>query len=380
MLEGGLDVVLDGAIELGAVRTRTAGCLCDSRRRRPRIMAPRHRRSGRAGGTARPVEAIFAGAFVAMPPGGFLQASGQGEAALVEAVVAAVAPQRTAVDPFAGARAPSPFLWLAAVCASTRSMPTTLAEGSGRDAARALPGEQRRHAGAATCSLGRCWPRSCGASRRLSSTRPAPAPASRPSSWPAQRCRLSSPCPATRAASPATPASSSKAAIAWSGSSRSTSSCGRPISNGRRLPAVALRCTAATPTRPRSASTTGTSSRWPQRDRGRRARAGLWSGSSCSPPVPRRRARLQAERDRPVRSGRTRSCASCARPSPVPKVSRDGQPSTAKQARPPRSASKQARLIVLLQRGASISDMSREFGWLRHTCHGALAGLKKNAA
>lgn len=31
----------------------------------------------------------------------------------------------------------------------------------------------------------------------------------------------------------------------------------------------------------------------------------------------------------------------------------------------------------MLQRGASISAMSRELGWLRHTCHGALAGLKK---
>ena len=59
----------------------------------------------------------------------------------------------------------------------------------------------------------------------------------------------------------------------------------------------------------------------------------------------------------------------------------EGQPrraaATAKQAKPPRSDSKQARLIAMLQRGASISDMSRELGWLRHTCHGALAGLKK---
>jgi hypothetical protein len=45
--------------------------------------------------------------------------------------------------------------------------------------------------------------------------------------------------------------------------------------------------------------------------------------------------------------------------------------------RPPRCDSKQARLVAMLQRGASISDMARELGWLRHTCHGALAGLKK---
>ena len=31
----------------------------------------------------------------------------------------------------------------------------------------------------------------------------------------------------------------------------------------------------------------------------------------------------------------------------------------------------------MLHRGASISAMTRELGWLRHTCHGALAGLKK---
>ena len=31
----------------------------------------------------------------------------------------------------------------------------------------------------------------------------------------------------------------------------------------------------------------------------------------------------------------------------------------------------------MLQEGASISEMTSELGWLRHTCHGALAGLKK---
>ena len=44
---------------------------------------------------------------------------------------------------------------------------------------------------------------------------------------------------------------------------------------------------------------------------------------------------------------------------------------------PPRADSKQARLIAMLHRGASISEMASELGWLRHTCHGALAGLKK---
>ena len=31
----------------------------------------------------------------------------------------------------------------------------------------------------------------------------------------------------------------------------------------------------------------------------------------------------------------------------------------------------------MLHQGASISEMASELGWLRHTCHGALAGLKK---
>ena len=43
----------------------------------------------------------------------------------------------------------------------------------------------------------------------------------------------------------------------------------------------------------------------------------------------------------------------------------------------PRADTKQARLIEMLRAGASISEMASELGWLRHTCHGALAGLKK---
>jgi hypothetical protein len=57
-----------------------------------------------------------------------------------------------------------------------------------------------------------------------------------------------------------------------------------------------------------------------------------------------------------------------------------GQPrraTTGVSAKPPRSDSKQARMIEMLRDGASISEMASELGWLRHTCHGALAGLKK---
>ncbi len=45
--------------------------------------------------------------------------------------------------------------------------------------------------------------------------------------------------------------------------------------------------------------------------------------------------------------------------------------------RAPRANTKQARLMAMLQQGATISEMASELGWLRHTCHGALAGLKK---
>ena len=43
----------------------------------------------------------------------------------------------------------------------------------------------------------------------------------------------------------------------------------------------------------------------------------------------------------------------------------------------PRADTKQSRLIAMLREGASITEMASELGWLRHTCHGALAGLKK---
>jgi hypothetical protein len=84
---------------------------------------------------------------------------------------------------------------------------------------------------------------------------------------------------------------------------------------------------------------------------------------------------LQAERDS---TGGTR-------PDEILRVLRaaieraQGQPRRARggQSKPPRADSKQARLIAMLHRGASISQMTRELGWLRHTCHGALAGLKK---
>jgi hypothetical protein len=50
---------------------------------------------------------------------------------------------------------------------------------------------------------------------------------------------------------------------------------------------------------------------------------------------------------------------------------------TGEESKSPRADTKQARLIAMLHRGASISEMASELGWLRHTCHGALAGLKK---
>ena len=88
---------------------------------------------------------------------------------------------------------------------------------------------------------------------------------------------------------------------------------------------------------------------------------------------------LQAELDRP---GETRPDdilrtlrAAIERAQAKPRREATGeQPNEPKT---PRADSKQARLIAMLREGASISEMASELGWLRHTCHGALAGLKK---
>jgi uncharacterized protein DUF3489 len=88
---------------------------------------------------------------------------------------------------------------------------------------------------------------------------------------------------------------------------------------------------------------------------------------------------------RALAAGRTRP-AGQTRPDDILRILRaaidraHGQPrraATGEQPKAPRADSKQARLIEMLREGASISEMASELGWLRHTCHGALAGLKK---
>jgi hypothetical protein len=88
---------------------------------------------------------------------------------------------------------------------------------------------------------------------------------------------------------------------------------------------------------------------------------------------------LQPELDRP---GETRPVdilrtlrAAIERAQAKPRREATGEQSNEPKA--PRADSKQARLIAMLRQGASISEMASELGWLRHTCHGALAGLKK---
>ncbi len=88
---------------------------------------------------------------------------------------------------------------------------------------------------------------------------------------------------------------------------------------------------------------------------------------------------LQAELDRP---GETRPDdilrtlrAAIERAQAKPRREATGEQPNEPKA--PRADSKQARLIEMLREGASISEMASELGWLRHTCHGALAGLKK---
>ena len=88
---------------------------------------------------------------------------------------------------------------------------------------------------------------------------------------------------------------------------------------------------------------------------------------------------LQAELDRP---GETRPDdilrtlrAAIERAQAQPRREATGEQPN--EPRAPRADTKQARLIEMLREGASISEMASELGWLRHTCHGALAGLKK---
>ena len=88
---------------------------------------------------------------------------------------------------------------------------------------------------------------------------------------------------------------------------------------------------------------------------------------------------LQAELDRP---GETRPDgilrvlrAAIERAQAQPRRAATGEQPNEPKA--PRADTKQARLIEMLREGASITEMASELGWLRHTCHGALAGLKK---
>jgi len=102
-LEGGLDVVIDWPAEPSLhMRERLADFAARydvarlSWRRSPETAAEPVVQS-------RPTGAVFGGAFVAVAPGTFLQASREGEAALTSAVLAASAPARVVADLFAGA-------------------------------------------------------------------------------------------------------------------------------------------------------------------------------------------------------------------------------------------------------------------------------------
>lgn len=108
-LEGGLDVVVEWPAEPGLrMRERLAAFATDHD-----VARLSWRRSGKEVAEpvvqVRPVGAVFAGALVAVPPGSFLQASREGEAALANAVTAAASLARegegesAVADLFAGA-------------------------------------------------------------------------------------------------------------------------------------------------------------------------------------------------------------------------------------------------------------------------------------
>ena len=101
-LEGGLDVLLTGGPEPGLdAREHLAGCTKSSDiarlswRRSP--SSPPEPVAAR-----RPVHIQFGGVAVPIEPGAFLQASAEGEAALVDAVLAEVGDARKIADLFAG--------------------------------------------------------------------------------------------------------------------------------------------------------------------------------------------------------------------------------------------------------------------------------------
>ncbi len=102
-LDGGLDVVLDWPQPpTVAVRERCAAFAAEADLGRL-SWRPGPRRTPEPFVQRRPVGASFAGVFVAVPAGCFLQASASGEAALVAAVLDAAGDARRVVDLFSGA-------------------------------------------------------------------------------------------------------------------------------------------------------------------------------------------------------------------------------------------------------------------------------------
>ena len=102
VLEGGLDVLLTGGLEPGLDARERLAAFAESRdiarlswRRSP--SAPPEPVAAR-----RPVHVRFGGTAVPVQPGAFLQASGEGEAALVDSVLAGVGNARKVADLFAG--------------------------------------------------------------------------------------------------------------------------------------------------------------------------------------------------------------------------------------------------------------------------------------
>jgi len=103
LLDGGLDVVLTIPLEPDLrTRERLAAFAASAD-----VARLSWRDSGETTAETvvqrRPVGAVFGGVFVPLPPGAFMQASAEGERALVDAVRDAVGPARSVADLFAGA-------------------------------------------------------------------------------------------------------------------------------------------------------------------------------------------------------------------------------------------------------------------------------------
>ena len=175
-----------------------------------------------------PATMTLSGVPVAFPPGGFLQATEDGEEALVDAVRRG--DRRCPAD-----RGPVRGLGTFALAVRRGICRRSGARCRGGAEAR---GPSNQRSSTAICTAGRWMPPNSGRSMRSSSTRRAPELRSRSGRWLSQRRRASPTSAVIRRLSRVTPRRWSRGATGSTGSNLSASSAGRPTSSWPPLLAV----------------------------------------------------------------------------------------------------------------------------------------------